>query len=417
MRIEKPRGTNDLYGDKLDNFNYIVDTLKKVAQKYNYSEIVTPIFESKELFVRNVGSTTDIVTKEFYDFKDKGNREMALRPEGTVAVIRSVVENKLIFNSYNQSLKLFYVGPMFRYERPQNGRSRQFNQFGIENIGIKSEFNQIEIILMIIQMLKELNIKQYELKINYIGNFDTRKKWIDSLNNYFSKFKDQLTADSNNRINKNPLRILDDKVDGKKDFVINAPDINQFLNEKEKQEIDFLLNQFNELKINYKYDKTLVRGLDYYFGFVFEFVSLQKDLDFSTIVGGGKYCKLMSELGADDYDAIGFAIGIERLVRAYELENDFVNKNKLDIYFASFQETKNQAIKIIDNLRNNGFSVECDYSVNKLDKHFKYASRLNPKYILIFGKKELENNKIVIKNQLNNEEKIVDLNSLLNELN
>lgn len=411
MNITKPRGTNDIFYKDINYYNYIVDTLMVVSKLFNYNQIITPIFELKDLFIRNIGETSDIVTKEFYDFFDKGNRELVLRPEGTVPVIRSIVENKLL-NSKTPPLKFFYIGPMFRYERPQNGRSRQFNQFGIENVGIKSPYDQIEVIQMAITILESLNIKNYSLKINYIGNIDTRKKWIDELKKYFLNHKDKLTEDSKNRIDKNPLRILDDKIDAKKDFVINAPKIDQFLTKDEIDEIKFIKDTLYLLKVKYEFDSTMVRGLDYYFGLVFEFVSNSKELSNSTIIGGGKYTKLVKELGGPDCDCVGFALGIERLIKAFELENKELKNSGIDIYVASLGNTKLSVLVISKLIRALGYSCEINYNIEKLDKHFKYAEKFNPKIILVFGEKEKANESIIIKNQLTKKEIVVKLDLL-----
>ncbi len=415
MNITKPRGTNDIFGLDLDNFNHVVNILKIIAKFYNYSEIITPMFEHKELFIRNIGETSDIVTKEFYDFKDKGNREIVLRPEGTVSVIRSVIENKML-SKMPLPLKLYYIGPMFRYERPQNGRSRQFHQFGIENIGIKNVYNQIEILLMSKMVLDLLKIKNYKLKINYIGTFDTRKKWIDDLKNYFTKHIDELSDDSKNRVTKNPLRILDDKIDSKKNVVINAPKIDKYLTDEEKNEIDFIKHSLDVLHIEYEFDSTMVRGLDYYFGLVFEYISTSKELSENTIIGGGRYSKLVGELGGQDTDCMGFALGIERLVSAYIAENQNVSSKQLDIYIASFGNTKLNTLNLSDALRKSGFSVDSNLSLDKLDKHFKYASKLNPKKILIFGDKEKDAGIVLIKDQDTKKEISIKITELINYL-
>ncbi|WP_412032383.1 histidine--tRNA ligase [Malacoplasma muris] len=415
MNITKPRGTNDIFGLDLDNFNHVVNILKIIAKFYNYSEIITPMFEHKELFIRNIGETSDIVTKEFYDFKDKGNREIVLRPEGTVSVIRSVIENKML-SKMPLPLKLYYIGPMFRYERPQNGRSRQFHQFGIENIGIKNVYNQIEILLMSKMVLDLLKIKNYKLKINYIGTFDTRKKWMDDLKNYFTKHIDELSDDSKNRVIKNPLRIFDDKVDSKKNVVKNAPKIDKYLTDEEKNEIDFIKHSLDVLHIEYEFDSTMVRGLDYYFGLVFEYISTSKELSENTIIGGGRYSKLVGELGGQDTDCMGFALGIERLVAAYVAENQNVSSKQLDIYIASFGNTKLNTLNLSDALRKSGFSVDSNLSLDKLDKHFKYASKLNPKKILIFGDKEKDAGIILIKDQDTKKEISIKITELINYL-
>ena len=416
MNITKPRGTNDFFGKEISLFNFIVSNLKRIAEQFNFQEIMTPIFESKELFQRNIGDTSNIVTKEFYDFIDKGNRAMVLRPEGTVAVVRSVVENKMLALS-NLPLKFFYVGPMFRYERPQNGRNRQFYQFGVEKINCNSIYDQLEVLLLGINILSFFQINNYELRINYIGNFDSRKKWINELKKYFQKYIDKLTPDSVSRVNKNPLRILDDKVDSKKEFVVNAPKIDIFLSDIEKQEIQFIKDSLDRLKINYVFDSSIVRGLDYYFGIVFEFVSTEKDLSKTTIIGGGKYCNLIKELGGLDKECIGFAIGIERLMKAYELENVFNFTKDIDIYFISLGDTKINGLAIVNDLRKNNYVVEMFFNVEKIDKHFKYAEKLNPKLILIYGETEQKNQQIIIKEQKNKSEIIVNINELINKIN
>lgn len=417
MMIQKPRGTYDIYDKNYNLFEKINETFNIVSKVYNFKQIITPIFELKDLFVRNIGSTTDIVTKEFYDFIDKGGREIALRPEGTVSVIRSVVENK--FYAMNPlPLKFSYFGPMFRYERPQSGRNRQFWQLGSEFIGIKTVEDQVEAILMCRTLLSSLGIEKWELNINYIGGNESRKKWIDSLKNYFSKHINNLSDDSKSRLNKNPLRILDDKVDCEKDFVKNAIKIDNFLTESEKEEWKLLKESFDALKIKYVVNQKLVRGLDYYSGFVFEFISLSDKLKGqSTLIGGGKYSGLVSELGGPELDCVGFAGGVERLSIALDEEQKNINSPRLDVYLAFVgNENKNFLMLISNMLRASGFSCEINYDIQKLDKHFKNASKFNPKIILIFGNNEKETETIIIKNQKNLKEKRVKVSNLIREL-
>ncbi|EGZ31535.1 histidine--tRNA ligase [Malacoplasma iowae] len=412
MSFSKPRGTQDIYFEDSLYFNKVVDVLKQVSKIFNYSEILTPIFESKDLFVRNIGATTDIVTKEFYDFKDKGDRDLVLRPENTVGVIRAVVENKLALSN-PLPLNFFYIGPMFRYERPQNGRYRQFYQFGIEKIGIKNVYDQIEAILLSNTILKTLNIKQYKLKINFIGDIETREKWINELKKYFSKFKDNLTQDSINRIDKNPLRILDDKIDGEKQFVKDAPKIDKYLTNKEKEEVNEIIRLLKSLDIEFEFDRTMVRGLDYYCGLVFEFISTSNILiGQSTLIGGGKYSKLVEEIGGPNLDCVGFGLGIDRIIIAYKNENQEKLTTKIDLYIASIGD--DQKVKdvcfILNNLaRLNGLVSSCNNDLSKLDKHFKYAEKLSPRFIAILGKKELEKNIVILKDQTSKKEETINL--------
>ncbi|MDE6646150.1 MAG: histidine--tRNA ligase [Malacoplasma sp.] len=417
MIYQKPRGTFDLFGEEVKLFNEIKSTLKNVAEIFNFKEIITPIFENKELFVRNIGASSDIVTKEFYDFKDKSDRDLVLRPENTVGVIRSVVENKLL-NTNPLPLKFFYFGPMFRYERPQKGRTRQFFQFGVECIGIKNVYQQVEMIIMSKHLLKELNVANYEIKINYIGNFETRVKWIEELKKYFSKYKNELTEDSINRLEKNPLRILDDKVDGKKDFVINAPKVEKFFSENEKEEFNKIKEILNFLNIDYQIDSTLVRGLDYYSGLVFEFVSTSNQLTGqSTLIGGGKYQNLLKEIGSSaNYDCIGFALGVERIMLAVREENEVYLPNKIDVYVAAVGNTVMNAMKLVQDLRLCSISTESNYEISKLDKHFKYAEKFDPDIILILGEKELEENVVTLKIQGTQKTKKVKMDKVLEEV-
>ena len=407
--IQKPRGTIDIFGQYANDFYFIQDKLISLSKLFNFQRIETPIFENFELFKRNENDSSDIVNKEMYVFNDKGDRTLALRPEGTAPVIRSIIENKLI-HKISKPFKLFYFSPMFRYERPQSGRQRQFHQYGIEIIGCESIYNEFESIFYAIQILQTLNINNYILKINYIGNFDSRNKWLKSLKDYFSKYKNELSEDSINRIDSNPMRILDDKVDGQKDFVINAPSIENFISEEEKYEINTFYKILKENNINFEIDKTLVRGLDYYTGFVFEVVSKSNNLKGqSTLIGGGRYSKLFKELGHnEDVTCFGFAIGIERLLIAYKDENQGVdNSQNIDIYISNISDDNLYTFNLLNLLRKHNISCETNFNIKKMDKHFKYSQRFNPKFIIIIGNEEIKTNKLTIKNQKTlNEEKI-----------
>lgn len=417
MINQKPRGTFDLFGEDVELFNIICENLKKISKVFNFKEIITPIFEHKELFVRNIGSSSDIVTKEFYDFKDKSNRDLVLRPENTVGVIRSVVENKML-STNPLPIKLFYLGPMFRYERPQKGRTRQFFQFGVEYIGIKNVYQQVEMILMSSEILKSFGILKYEIKINYIGDFETRTKWINELKKYFLKYKKELTQDSINRLDKNPLRILDDKVDGEKEFVKKAPKVKDFFNDNEKKEFNDIQEVLKSLNINFKIDETLVRGLDYYSGLVFEFVSTSNQLTGqSTLIGGGKYQNLIKEMGLNvNHDCIGFALGIERIAIAINEENKTDLENKIQVYVASVGDTAKNSIKLIQELRSNAIITESNYEITKLEKHFKYAEKFNPDIIIILGEKELKEESVILKDQKNQKSKKIKINNLIEEI-
>lgn len=411
MLFSKPRGTMDLFGEEVKKFKLFQDFVFEYARVFNFKQIMTPIFESRELFTKAVGDDSDIVHKEFYDFKDKGNRDMALRPEGTAGVIRAVVENKMIESS-NYLLKLFYFGPMFRYDRPQSGRQRQFHQFGVECIGNYQINDEVQILLLAESIINGSGIRKFHLEINNIGSSESRKKWIDELKKYFSEYKDQLSSDSLARLDKNPLRILDDKEDGSKDFVRNAPKLDKFLSEEEKRYFDQLKLQLDFFKIKYIVNNNLIRGLDYYSGLVFEFISdLDKLKGQSTLIGGGGYNSLVAATGGKDVPGIGFGLGVERMILAISEDNpDFFSfNNDLDIAFAPLSAKAFKAAALLqDILRLQGYSSDMLTNTFELKKHFKFAQNQNTKFVFILGDKEVDEQVIVVKDQSNidKEEKI-----------
>ena len=411
----RPRGTEDIYYEYSQKFQTLTTTFYKLAHMYGYSFIETPTIEHKELFIRSVGSS-DIVHKEFYDFVDKGDREIVLRPEGTAGVIRAVVENKML-DKYPHPLKFFYIEQMFRYERPQSGRLRQFHQFGVECISTNSYNDDVEMILMATDIIKSLGIKQCELSINNIGNFQTRALWTKALSEYFHKYEKDLTEDSLKRIDVNPLRILDDKIDGKKDFVKNAPAIDEFLTKEEVEYFDNIKNALDKLNIKYVVDKSMVRGLDYYTNFVFEINSTHEGLAGQpTLIGGGRYANLVKELNGNiDAPSTGFATGIERLIIACDLENkEWDNIETVDTIVISLDQSTNLYVQqILAELRKNNISCTCNFSSNKIKNGFKLAETLKAKFVIIAGKKEFENNSIEIKNQITMEQKTIGLNEMI----
>lgn len=420
MIIKRPRGTYDIFGSELNLKDFLIKKMEESSKKYNFRRMITPIFEHKELFTRNIGETSDIVSKEIYDFKDKSNRDLALRPEGTIGVVRSIVENKLLHTN-PLPLKYYYYGSMFRYERPQSGRAREFNQFGIESIGIYSKYQVIEVIQLAMSFLKELNLENFILKINYIGCFETRLKWIDSLKEYFKKYENDLSNDSKERINKNPLRILDDKIDGSKEFVKNAPSISEFYNKEEIKSFDEFKTLFKKLKINFEHDSSLVRGLDYYSGLVFEVIGvLPNKSNTQTIIGGGEYFHLTKELGEKENWSCGFALGIERFYDFYlECNNNKFENDFIDFYLLPLTENALDYINennLISNLRKEGYSIDINYTFAKLDKQLKQSRKHNPKYLIIVGDDEIKNKTIKVKSQITMKEEIINCHNFLNEI-
>ena len=409
--MNKPKGTKDNFGNVQEVRKYIKDVVETISQLNNFTEIDTPIFEKLEVFSRSVGETSDIVSKEMYVFKDKKGRELVLRPEGTAGVIRAFVENKIFAES--MPVKLFYYGPMFRYERPQKGRQRQFTQFGIEMICDPSPYTDAEAILFAKQILDTLNIK-YKLVINSLGNKETRDEYSQALRKYFEEYKDQLTEDSINRLDKNPLRILDDKIDGEKDFVKNAPKINEYYSTETQEYFDKLTNFLSSMGIEYVVDHNLVRGLDYYSDTSFEFVSDSGNAGSqSTLIGGGRYSSLVSQFGGPDLSGVGFGMGIERIQNELE-EQTIVEKSKInpEIFVLNISnEHQNATLGIVYMLRKAGYITEWNQKTLSLPKAFNKADKAKASLFIIAGSKELNENKVSVK--FNGQQETISIESLI----
>ncbi|MDP4043141.1 histidine--tRNA ligase [Mycoplasmopsis arginini] len=395
------KGTKDIFGKEARILNFIRQTFEKVSDRYNFSFIETPIIEDYALFVRATGETSDIVTKEMYVFQDKGQRTISLRPECTASTIRAYVENKI--NNLGKT-KLYYFGPMFRYERPQKGRYRQFIQGGVELIEDKSVLSNFEIIKFANDFLKELKLNDFVLQINNLGSFESRNKYINYLKDYFQKYKDQLSEISQLRLEKNVLRILDDKEENQKEFVKNAPKLIEFLSDEEKKDFDELINLLNNFGISYEINPYLVRGLDYYTDIVFEFVSTSEALGSqSTILGGGRYDGMIESFGGPKIGSIGFAFGLDRIAEiiSFNIEKYDNLKNKLDILIAYLNdEEKQEIINIAYDLRKE-FNVELINKKITIKQLFKQNYQLKPN-ILIF--KELNSKENEIKMKINEKE-------------
>ncbi|ENY68679.1 Histidyl-tRNA synthetase [Metamycoplasma auris 15026] len=392
------KGTKDIYNREAIILNFIRSTFENVAKRYNFKFIETPIIEDYNLFIRSVGETSDIVTKEMYVFKDNGNRLICLRPEGTASAIRAYVENKI---NNLESSKLFYFGPMFRYERPQKGRYRQFIQGGIELIENKSVFSNFEIIKLANNFLKDLHIDDFVLEINNLGSYESRNNYINYLKEYFSQYKDQLNEISKLRLEKNVLRILDDKEESNKDFVKNAPKLIDFLTKKEKDDFEALLDLLNNFGIKYVVNPYLVRGLDYYNDVVFEFVSTSQALGSkSTILAGGRYDGMIEQFGGPKIGSIGFAFGVDRIAEIIDFNFDKYKEleQPLDILIGYLNENEIASIlKIAYDLRKE-FNVELINNQINIKQLFKKNYQLKPK-MLIFKELNSKENEIKIKTQ------------------
>ena len=415
--IKMPRGTQDILPQDSAKWRYIENRLHTLMELYNYKEIRTPIFESTELFARGVGDSTDVVQKEMYTFKDKGDRSLTLRPEGTAAVVRSYIEHKMQ-GEPNQPIKLYYNGPMFRYERKQKGRYRQFNQFGVEAIGAENPSIDAEILAMVMHIYESFGLKHLKLVINSIGDSESRKEYNEALVKHFEPVIDTFCSDCQSRLHTNPMRILDCKIDRDKEAVKNAPRITDYLNNDSKSYYEQVKLHLDNLNISYVEDPNLVRGLDYYTHTAFELMIDNPEYDgaITTLCGGGRYNGLLQLLDGPDETGIGFALSIERLLMALDEEGISLDVSE---DFALFVVTMGEdadryAVKLINDLRRNGIKVDKDYLNRKIKGQMKQADRLNAKYTVVIGDQELENNEIGVKNMISGETENVQLDELIN---
>lgn len=403
--IVKPKGSYDIYGHEMKVWQYVERVVDEVMERYNYGKIRTPIFESTELFHRGVGDTTDIVNKETYDFVDRGNRQMTLRPEGTAGVVRSFIENKM-YGDPNQPVKLYYNGTMYRYERPQSGRDRELTQFGVEVLGCDDPAIDAEVISVAVQIFKLLGLKGVKVKINSLGDTESRNNYREALIKYFEPFINDLCEDCQERLKKNPLRILDCKVDAESEIIKNAPIMLDYLNEESKNRFMDVQNYLDVLDIDYEVDPKIVRGLDYYSHTVFEIEATVKDFGANNVLaGGGRYDTLVENLDGPKTPGIGFACGIGRLVRALEKEEVRLPINEtIDVFVLYVNKTeKEYALALTQDLRLNGFRVETDYMNRSLKSQFKQADRLNAKYLIILNDEDLVAGEMQVKDNLTKE--------------
>ena len=410
MGYQKVKGTLDFFDLDSKKFRYIESKVRNIITGYGFDEIITPTFENTDVFIRSVGESSDIVTKEMYTFLDKGERSLTLRPEGTAAIARCFVENKLYATPGIK--KYFYMGSMFRYERPQAGRYREFHQFGVEVYGDSSPYLDCDVILSAYRILSELGIKGIKLKINTIGDFESRKAYGEALRVYFKDHLDELCDDCKNRFNKNPMRILDCKVDSNNPILINAPKIKDYLTTEAKEYFNKILKTLDSIGVPYVLDDNLVRGLDYYTDTVFEFIS---DFDGLAICAGGKYAEMLKEFNGPDIPGIGYAFGIERIKAIMEKEELFP-KLDLDtdcVIISLDDESKLSALNLAYLMRQKGLLVEMDYKNNSLKPQFKLCDRVNPHFIIIIGEEERIKGIYTVKDNINKTEEKVELNKII----
>ncbi|WP_458412389.1 histidine--tRNA ligase [Schinkia sp. CFF1] len=418
MSINIPRGTQDILPGVVEEWQYVEQKMREMCKRYNYSEIRTPIFEQTELFKRGVGETTDIVQKEMYTFEDRGGRSMTLRPEGTAPTVRSFVEHKM-FGDPNQPVKLFYVGPMFRYERPQAGRWRQFVQFGVEALGSNDPAIDAEVIALAMDVYRELGLKHLKLVINSLGDIESRKEHRQALINHFQPRIGEFCSDCQNRLEKNPMRILDCKKDRDHELMKSAPSILEYLNEESRNFFEKVKMYLTAMGVEYEIDPGLVRGLDYYNHTAFEIMSDAEGFGaITTLMGGGRYNGLAEEIGGPPTPGIGFALSIERLLLALKAENVSLPIDKaLDCYIVALgEEAKDKATSLLYELRKAGFIADKDYQDRKMKAQFKAADRLNVKYVAVLGEDELAKNAINVKDMATGTQQEVQLANFIEYL-
>jgi histidyl-tRNA synthetase len=405
-KLRTVRGVHDLLPDILHKQNLVINEGLKISEKYCYQQIETPIFEFAEVFTKPLGKTSDIVTKENYIFKDRSEDELMLRPEGTSGVVRAFLNAGL---TQDIPKRYSYYGPMFRYERPQKGRLRQFKQFGIECIGINNSMADVEVISLGHAFLEKLNIlDKINLKINTLGDSETRLRYRKALVEYLNDYKSELSNESIKRLSENPLRILDSKNDTDKKILINAPNIIDYLNEASKERFEKVCIGLSALKIKYQIDKNLVRGLDYYCHTAFEFIT--SDLGSQgTVLAGGRYDGLAKMLGGVDTPGVGWAAGVDRL--SLMINEEFVNKPDL-VLMAVSENLEPLLMPIMKKLVDKGLKVEILITGN-MSKKFKRANKVDASYAIILGEEELSKNIIKLKNLIIGSERYVSLDEAI----
>ncbi len=413
--IQRPKGTLDVYGTDGTIYNYIYNSAQEIMSDYNFEFIKIPTFEETSLFYRGVGEGTDIVNKETYDFVDKGERKMTLRPEFTAGVIRSYIENKMYAD--NSVKKLWYFGSAFRYERPQSGRYREFTQFGVEVLGVRNAFMDAEVISLAYRFLSGLGITNMKVKLNTLGDKESRQNYRDVLYDYLKKDYDSLCDTCKDRLERNPLRILDCKYDNERDYIKNAPKTLDYLNDESKKYFGEVKEALECLDIPYIVDSSLVRGLDYYSDTVFEIICDYEELGkANTICAGGRYDGLVELLDGPKTPGIGFAMGLERIIIMLKEMEAFVPSERLHSFVMNL-DGSSLAYQIVDDLRSSGFSCEIDYTGKTMKGLWKLVDKYNPTYVIIIGEDEVKGDYVTVKDNDTKEEVKVKISELLDYFN
>ncbi|MEK3807832.1 histidine--tRNA ligase [Metabacillus sp. SLBN-84] len=414
MAFQIPRGTQDILPGEVERWQYIENTAREICKLYQYKEIRTPVFEHTELFQRGVGESTDIVQKEMYTFQDRKGRNITLRPEGTASTVRAFVEKKL-YAQPAQPTKLYYIGPMFRYERPQTGRFRQFVQFGVEALGSSNPAMDAEVISLAMELYRAVGLKKLKLIINSLGDADSRKAHKEALIAHFEPRIGEFCSDCQKRLTQNPLRILDCKTDRDHELMKTAPSIMDYLNDESRAYFEKVQAYLTDLGIDFTVDPNLVRGLDYYNHTAFEIMSDAEGFGaITTLCGGGRYNGLVQEIGGPETPGIGFALSIERLLAALDAEGvELPVDQSIDCFVVTLgDKPKDRSVSLVYELRKAGLTAEKDYDDKKMKAQFKAADRFNARYVAVLGEDELEKNMISVKNMESGEQKEISLQDL-----
>lgn len=416
MLTKAPRGTKDIIPAEAYKWNYLEEKFRDLCRLYGYEEIRTPVFEHTDLFKRGVGDTTDIVQKEMYTFKDRGDRDLTLKPEGTAGVIRAFIENKMYAET--QPTKLFYITPCFRYERPQSGRQRQFHQFGVEAIGSDTPSLDAEVISLAMQFLGEAGLNDLTVSINSVGCPVCREDYNRLLKDYLAAKAHVLCDLCNDRRDKNPMRVIDCKNETCQANIVDIPLMADHLCDNCKDHFEQLKSYLDEMDIKYVVDKKIVRGLDYYKRTAFEIISNDLGAQ-STVCGGGRYDGLVEQIGGPSgYSGIGFGLGAERLLLTLEANGvEIGNPNHTDIFVVTIgDKAKLKSFSILKDLRENHISADKDHLDRSLKAQFKYSNKINAKYTIVIGDDELDKDEATLKNMETGDQKLIKISELVNEL-
>lgn len=410
MKFRSVRGVRDIFSPEIELWQYLEKLAQAILLSYDFREIRTPIFEESSLFNRSLGEDTDIVEKEMYSFQDKKGRNLTLRPEGTAGVIRAAIERNLLFPG--NVTKLYYLGPMFRYERPQSGRYRQFFQIGGETIGSDSFWRDVEIILLNVDLFTKLGLSGLKVYLNSVGCSECRPVYREILKKYLAESAGQLCSDCQRRLVKNPLRVLDCKVESCRQIIAKIPALEDYLCPVCKDNFSEVREELKSQQVDFVVDKYLVRGLDYYTRTVFEVKSEMLGAQ-DTVSAGGRYNNLVQELGGAARPAVGFALGVERVLQVLQKQKTAPAANPLDIYFALLgQESKKQAACIIHDLRSTGLKVEACLEDKSLKSQMRQADQSRAKFTVILGEEEIKKNIVILRDMLTKEQKEVKLDEL-----